>query len=40
MGTTYHITLIGSYLTAAAPLQSAIDDRLAAINDSMSTYRP
>jgi len=40
MGTTYHITLIGSYLTAAAPLQSAIDDRLAAINDSMSTYLP
>jgi len=40
MGTTYHITLIGSYLTAAAPLQAAIDDRLAAINDSMSTYLP
>ena len=40
MGTTYHITLVGGYLTAAAPLQSAIDDRLAAINASMSTYRP
>ncbi|MCB2166015.1 MAG: FAD:protein FMN transferase [Deltaproteobacteria bacterium] len=40
MGTTYHITVIGGYLTAAAPLQAAIDDRLAAINASMSTYRP
>ena len=40
MGTSYHITVIGDYLTAAAPLQAAIDDRLAAINASMSTYRP
>lgn len=40
MGTTYHITIIGSYFTAAAPLQKAIDARLETINDSMSTYRP
>jgi thiamine biosynthesis lipoprotein len=40
MGTSYHITIIGSYFTAAAPLQKAIDARLETINDSMSTYRP
>jgi thiamine biosynthesis lipoprotein len=40
MGTTYHITLIGGYLTAAAPLRQAIDTRLEEIEGSMSTYRP
>lgn len=40
MGTAYHITVIGGYFTAAAPLQKAIDARLAAIETSMSTYRP
>jgi len=40
MGTTYHITVIGGYFTAAAPLQKAIDNRLAEINASMSTYQP
>ena len=40
MGTTYHITIIGGYFTAAAPLQKAIDERLETINASMSTYRP
>ena len=39
MGTTYHITVIGSYFTAAAPLQKAIDERLVEINASMSTYQ-
>ncbi|MGD9331742.1 MAG: FAD:protein FMN transferase [Desulfobacterales bacterium] len=39
MGTTYHITLIGGYFDAARPLQKAIDEQLAAINASMSTYR-
>ncbi len=40
MGTTYHLTIVGSYFTAAAPLQKAVDERLEAINASMSTYRP
>jgi FAD:protein FMN transferase len=40
MGTTYHITVIGSFFTAVAPLQKAIDERLAAINASMSTFQP
>jgi thiamine biosynthesis lipoprotein len=40
MGTTYHITIVGGYFTAVAPLQKAIDERLAAINTSMSTYQP
>lgn len=40
MGTFYHITVIGGYFTAVAPLQKAIDDRLAEINASMSTYQP
>ena len=40
MGTTYHITVIGGYFDAARPLQKAIDKQLAAINASMSTYRP
>ena len=40
MGTTYHITVIGGYFTAVAPLQKAIDERLAAINASMSTFQP
>lgn len=40
MGTTYHMTIVGSYFTAVAPLQNAVDERLEAINASMSTYRP
>ena len=40
MGTTYHITVIGGYFTAVAPLHKAIDERLAAINASMSTFQP
>jgi thiamine biosynthesis lipoprotein len=40
MGTTYHMTIVGSYFTAAAPLQKGVDERLDAINASMSTYRP
>ncbi|MDJ0720452.1 MAG: FAD:protein FMN transferase [Desulfobacterales bacterium] len=40
MGTTYHITVIGGYLTSVAQLKKAIDARLEAINASMSTYRP
>jgi thiamine biosynthesis lipoprotein len=40
MGTTYHMTVVGSYFTAVAPLQNAVDERLEAINASMSTYRP
>ena len=39
MGTTYHITVIGGYFTGAGPLQQAVEARLAAIEDSMSTYR-
>jgi thiamine biosynthesis lipoprotein len=39
MGTTYHITVIGNYFTAVAPLQKGIDERLADINASMSTYQ-
>ena len=40
MGTTYHMTIVGSHFTAVAPLQKAVDERLEAINASMSTYRP
>ncbi len=40
MGTTYHVTIIGGYFTSVGPLQKAIDERLEAINASMSTYRP
>ncbi|MDJ0990520.1 MAG: FAD:protein FMN transferase [Desulfobacterales bacterium] len=40
MGTTYHVTVIGGYLTSVAKLKTAIDARLEAINASMSTYRP
>ena len=40
MGTTYHVTVIGGYLTSVAKLKKAIDTRLEAINASMSTYRP
>ena len=40
MGTTYHITIVGSYFATAAPLQKAVDAQLEAINASMSTYRP
>ena len=40
MGTTYHITIIGGYFTSVGQLRQAIDERLEAINASMSTYRP
>ena len=40
MGTTYHVTVIGGYLTSVAELKKAIDARLETINASMSTYRP
>ena len=40
MGTTYHVTIIGGYLTSVAQLKRAIDARLEEINASMSTYRP
>jgi len=40
MGTTYHITIVGSYFSSAAPLHKAVDERLEAINASMSTFRP
>jgi thiamine biosynthesis lipoprotein len=40
MGTTYHVTIIGGYLTSVAQLKKTIDARLEDINASMSTYRP
>jgi thiamine biosynthesis lipoprotein len=40
MGTTYHVTIIGGYFTSVGQLRQAIDERLEAINASMSTYRP
>lgn len=40
MGTTYHIKVVTGWLTSGADLQRQIDDRLAAINKSMSTYDP
>lgn len=40
MGTTYHITVVTGLFTATGRLQQDIDDRLAAINRSMSTYDP
>jgi thiamine biosynthesis lipoprotein len=40
MGTTYHVTVIGGYFTSVGSLRQAIDERLEAVNASMSTYRP
>lgn len=40
MGTTYHITVVTGLFTDTDRLQTAIDDRLAAINRSMSTFDP
>ncbi|MBU0987308.1 MAG: FAD:protein FMN transferase [Proteobacteria bacterium] len=39
MGTIYHITVVAGYFNSSAGLQPAIDRRLEAINQSMSTYR-
>jgi len=40
MGTTYHIKINTGYFNNLSGLQSKIDQRLEAINQSMSTYRP
>ncbi|MBR9986369.1 MAG: FAD:protein FMN transferase [Desulfosarcina sp.] len=40
MGTTYHIKVVTGWLTSGTDLQRQIDDRLASINKSMSTYDP
>jgi thiamine biosynthesis lipoprotein len=40
MGTTYHIKVVAGLFTSAKRLQRQIDDRLAIINRSMSTYDP
>ncbi len=40
MGTSYHILWVGQDQNAAAGIQSQIDQRLAEINRSMSTYDP
>lgn len=40
MGTYYHVSWIGDDLDQKSVLQQAIDNRLAAINKSMSTYDP
>ncbi len=40
MGTTYHIKVVTGWLTSGTDLQQQVDDRLAAINKSMSTYDP
>lgn len=40
MGTTYHIKVLTGWFTSAARLQRQIDERLLAINRSMSTYDP
>lgn len=40
MGTTYHIKVVAGLFTSGADLQEQIDERLAAINRSMSTYDP
>ena len=40
MGTTYHIKIITGYFKQLSGLQFKIDQRLEAINQSMSTYRP
>lgn len=40
MGTTYHIKVVAGLFTSGAEIQRQIDNRLAAINKSMSTYDP
>ena len=40
MGTTYHIKVVAGFFTSAETLQKAVDERLLAINRSMSTYDP
>ncbi|MDY6903595.1 MAG: FAD:protein FMN transferase [Thermodesulfobacteriota bacterium] len=40
MGTVYHIVVVTDIFTNTGRLQQAVDDRLAAINNSMSTYIP
>lgn len=40
MGTTYHIKVVAGLFTSGSDLQRQIDNRLAAINKSMSTYDP
>jgi len=40
MGTTYHIKIITGYFNKLSGLKPKIDQRLEAINQSMSTYRP
>jgi thiamine biosynthesis lipoprotein len=40
MGTTYHIKVVAGLFTSAESLQQDIDQRLVAINRSMSTYDP
>ena len=40
MGTIYHIKVVAGWMDSAEDLQRQIDDRLAAINRSMSTYDP
>jgi FAD:protein FMN transferase len=40
MGTTYHIKVVSGWFTSGTDLQRSIDNRLAAINKSMSTYDP
>jgi FAD:protein FMN transferase len=40
MGTTYHIKVVAGLFTSAETLQKQIDERLVAINRSMSTYDP
>lgn len=40
MGTTYHIEVVAGWFTSRTKLQRQIDNRLAAINQSMSTYDP
>jgi len=40
MGTAYHIKVVAGWMTSGADLQAKIDERLAVINGSMSTYDP
>jgi len=40
MGTTYHIKVVVGLFTSADKLQKQVDQRLAEINESMSTYDP
>lgn len=40
MGTTYHIKVVAGLFASAGKLRQKIDERLAAINKSMSTYDP